>query len=68
MEKELSMASRAEVTNRFARAYAKASKKDKGRVLDQGTSAHAVGHRCRGDRNQMHPNRHRTNPDAYKHR
>lgn len=35
MEKELSMASRAEVTNRFARAYAKASKKDKGRVLDQ---------------------------------
>jgi hypothetical protein len=29
------MKSRAEVTTRYARAYAKASKKDKGRVLDQ---------------------------------
>lgn len=29
------MASRAEVTTRFAKAYAKASKQDKGRVLDQ---------------------------------
>lgn len=31
----LSMTSRAEITARFARAYAKASKKDKGRILDQ---------------------------------
>lgn len=31
----LSMASRGEVTSRYARAYARASKKDKGRVLDQ---------------------------------
>ena len=29
------MTSRAEVTTKYARAYAKASKKDKGRVLDQ---------------------------------
>ncbi|WP_444309154.1 integrase catalytic domain-containing protein [Mycobacterium marinum] len=29
------MASRAEITSRFAKAYAKAPKKDKGRVLDQ---------------------------------
>ena len=29
------MSSRAEITTKFARAYAKASKKDKGRVLDQ---------------------------------
>jgi hypothetical protein len=29
------MASRAEVTSRYAKAYARASKKDKGRVLDQ---------------------------------
>ena len=29
------MESRADVTRRYARAYAKASKKDKGRVLDQ---------------------------------
>ncbi len=29
------MASRAEITTRFAKAYGKASKKDKGRVLDQ---------------------------------
>jgi hypothetical protein len=29
------MSSRAEVTARFARAYAKVSKKDKGRILDQ---------------------------------
>ena len=29
------MASRAEVTTRYAKAYAKASKKDKGRILDQ---------------------------------
>ena len=28
------MASRAEVTTKYAKAYAKASKKDKGRVLD----------------------------------
>ena len=31
----MSMASRAEVTTRCARGYAKASKKDKGKVLDQ---------------------------------
>ncbi len=35
MESGLSMRSRAEVTSRFAKAYAKASKKDKGRLLDQ---------------------------------
>ena len=29
------MTSRAEVTTKYAKAYAKASKKDKGRVLDQ---------------------------------
>jgi hypothetical protein len=29
------MQSRAEVTSRYARAYVKASKKDKGRVLDE---------------------------------
>lgn len=34
MESELSMTSRAEVTTKYAKAYAKASKKDKGRVLD----------------------------------
>src|SRR5664279_266029 len=31
---ELSMTSRAEVTTRYAKVYAKASKKDKGRILD----------------------------------
>jgi hypothetical protein len=31
----LSMASRAEITTRYAKAYVKAAKKDKGRVLDQ---------------------------------
>lgn len=35
MESELSMQSRAEVTAKYAKAYVKASKKDKGRVLDQ---------------------------------
>src|SRR5208283_4024919 len=35
MESGLSMASRAEITTRFAKAYLKASKKDKGRILDQ---------------------------------
>ena len=35
MESGLSMTSRAEVTSRFAKAYARAAKKDKGRVLDQ---------------------------------
>jgi hypothetical protein len=35
MESGLSMTSRAEITARFARAYVKAAKKDKGRVLDQ---------------------------------
>ncbi len=35
MESGLSMRARAEVTSRFATAYAKALKKDKGRVLDQ---------------------------------
>lgn len=35
MEQELSMGSRAEVTYRYASEYAKASKKDKGRVLDE---------------------------------
>lgn len=34
MESGLSMTSRAEVTTKYAKAYAKASKKDKGRVLD----------------------------------
>ena len=29
------MTSRAEVTTKYAKAYAKASKKDKGRVLDE---------------------------------
>jgi hypothetical protein len=29
------MASRAEVTTRYAKAYVKASKKDRGRILDQ---------------------------------
>src|SRR5680860_606293 len=32
---ELSMTSRAEVTTRYAKVYAKASKKDKGRILDE---------------------------------
>src|SRR5690606_22136263 len=32
---ELSMRSRAEVTSRYARVYARARKKDKGRVLDE---------------------------------
>ena len=31
----LSMQSRAEVTARYAKAYVKAGKKDKGRVLDE---------------------------------
>jgi hypothetical protein len=35
MESGLSMTSRAEITTRYARAYVKASKKDKGKVLDQ---------------------------------
>ncbi|MGB5937557.1 MAG: DDE-type integrase/transposase/recombinase, partial [Ornithinimicrobium sp.] len=35
MEGELSMTSRAEVTTKYAKAYVRASKKDKGRVLDQ---------------------------------
>ena len=35
MESGLSMASRAEVTTRYAKAYVKASKKDKGRLLDE---------------------------------
>src|SRR5680860_1502385 len=34
MGNELSMTSRAEVTTRYAKVYAKASKKDKGRILD----------------------------------
>lgn len=34
MESELSMRSRAEVTTRYAKAYVKASKKDRGRILD----------------------------------
>lgn len=35
MESGLSMTSRAEVTLRYAKAYVKASKKDRGRILDQ---------------------------------
>ena len=35
MGSELSMASRADVTNKYAKAYAKASKKDRGRMLDE---------------------------------
>jgi hypothetical protein len=35
MESGLSMTSRAEVTVRYAKAYVKASKKDRGRILDQ---------------------------------
>jgi len=35
MGSEFSMASRAEITTKYAKAYAKASKKDKGRILDQ---------------------------------
>ncbi len=35
MESGLSMASRAEVTTKYAKAYAGAAKKDKGRILDQ---------------------------------
>lgn len=35
MESGLSMTSRAEITTRYARAYVKAAKKDKGKVLDQ---------------------------------
>jgi transposase InsO family protein len=35
MESGLSMTSRAEITTRYARAYVKAAKKHKGRVLDQ---------------------------------
>jgi hypothetical protein len=35
MENELSMNSRAEVTTRYAKAYVKAGKADKGRILDQ---------------------------------
>ena len=35
MESGLSMQSRAEVTTRYARAYVKAGKKDRGRVLDE---------------------------------
>lgn len=35
MESGLSMSSRAEITARFAKAYVKASKEDKGQILDQ---------------------------------
>ena len=35
MGNELSMMSRAEVTTRYAKVYAKASKKDKGRILGE---------------------------------
>ena len=35
MENELSMNSRAEVTMRYAKAYVKAAKGDKGRILDE---------------------------------
>jgi hypothetical protein len=35
MKSGLSMTSRAEVTTRFAKAYGKASKKDRGLILDQ---------------------------------
>src|SRR3990170_3872615 len=35
MRSGLSMTSRAEVTTRYAKAYVKARKKDKGRVLDE---------------------------------
>jgi hypothetical protein len=35
MESGLSMSSRAEITTKFAKAYLSASKKDKGRILDQ---------------------------------
>lgn len=35
MGSELTMASRAEVTTKFAREYSRAVKKDKGRILDQ---------------------------------
>src|SRR5271166_5504962 len=35
MESGLSMSSRAEITTRFAKAYGKASKKDKRLILDQ---------------------------------
>lgn len=35
MESGLSMTSRAEITTRYAKAYVKAAKKDKGKVLDQ---------------------------------
>ena len=35
MGKELSMRSRAEITSKFAKAYLKAGKKDKGRILDE---------------------------------
>lgn len=35
MKSGLSMTSRAEITTRYARAYVKAAKKDKGKVLDQ---------------------------------
>ena len=35
MENELSMNSRAEVTTRYAKAYVKAAKGDKGRILDE---------------------------------
>lgn len=35
MGSELSMQSRAEVTSRYAKAYARASKKDKGLILGQ---------------------------------
>src|SRR5674476_383782 len=35
MRNELSMQSRAEVTTKYAMSYVKASKKDKGRILDE---------------------------------
>lgn len=35
MDSELSMASRAEITAKYARGYRSAPKKDKGRVLDE---------------------------------
>lgn len=35
MGSELSMATRVEITKKYARAYAKASKKERGRLLDE---------------------------------
>jgi hypothetical protein len=53
---ELSMRFRAEVTSRYAKAYVKAEKKDKSRILDEcglgdrlvpGQRSTPVDHRCR---------------------